>query len=162
MTELIINLRPVHDGRRSGSSAEGRVVPRHALLSFQRPLGGVTGLVASNPVSLRPQKGPLAEGPVKIGRGAAGQGSSLRGGSLRSPKQERPGSIARERRHVQAISRTNRRFPTWSTRPPSSPAGRSRLSGGTLSPSSLTPPWEISLRASLLDMPKTPAISAGR
>jgi hypothetical protein len=161
MTELI-NPRPVHDGRRSGSSAEG-CCPSSRAAQFSKTTRRVRR-VSSPPTRSRSahKKGPSLEGPEKNGRGAAGQGSSLRGGSLRSPKQERPGSIARERQHVQAISRTKRRFPTWSTRPPSSPAGRSRLSAGTLSPSSLTPPWAISRRASLLDIPKTPAINAGR
>jgi hypothetical protein len=70
---------PVHGGQGSGSSNEGRLVPRRALLSFQRPLSaGLAGLATSSRASSA-QKGPLVEGPGNAGRDLGQSGPSLRG-----------------------------------------------------------------------------------
>ena len=60
MTELF-NPRPVHDGRGSGSSNEGRVSLITRCSVFKDHSAGSTGLAASRP-SLGPQKGPLDPG----------------------------------------------------------------------------------------------------
>ena len=61
MTELF-NPRPVHDGRGSGSSNEGRVSLITRCSVFKDHSAGSTGLVASL-LRLRSRKKPLAEGP---------------------------------------------------------------------------------------------------
>src|SRR5690349_1290730 len=99
MTELI-NPRPVHDGQGSGSSNEGSTDPkdrrtlRRALLSFQRPLGGVDGSRRLLPACVVTKKAPRREGP-DMGPAVRRPklGSSLRGCSSRKPLQERPRSI---------------------------------------------------------------------
>ena len=75
MTELF-NPRPVHDGRESGSSNEGRFVPHHALLSFQRPSSGVDGSRRPPPSARFTKKAPRLSGPEATGRDAADLGSS--------------------------------------------------------------------------------------
>jgi hypothetical protein len=140
----VINPRPVHDGRGSGSSNEGHLVPRRALLSFQRPLRRGRRVSPPPPSARFTKKAPRSRGPDTLGRRCGRSGLLLRGGSLRDPKQERPGSIARDRTVVQEselpVRRRKRLFPTCRTFPLSSPAGRSSRSASSASPSSFTAP----------------------
>ena len=63
MTELF-NPRPVHDGRESGSSNEGRSSLITRCSVFKDHPAGSTGLVASTLCSIH-EKGPSFEGPGK-------------------------------------------------------------------------------------------------
>jgi hypothetical protein len=74
MTELF-NPRPVHDGRESGSSNEGRSSLITRCSVFKDHPAGSTGLVASTLCSIH-EKGPSFEGPETTGRDAADLGSS--------------------------------------------------------------------------------------
>jgi hypothetical protein len=142
MTELF-NPRPVHDGRESGSSNEGRVSLITRCSVFKDHPAGATGLVASTLCSSH-KKGPSFEGPETKRPRRGRSGLLLRGGSLRDPKQERPRSIAPDRPPVQEptlpVRRRKRRLPTCRTFPLSSAAGRSRRSPSSASPSSFTAP----------------------
>ena len=103
--------------------------------------------VSSPPPSARvTKKAPRWRGPERCGRDRGRSGLLLRGGSLRDPKQERPGSIARDRPHVQEpaapveadeaplpdLQHAARRAPR-----PAGPVARP----SSASPSSFTPPW---------------------
>jgi hypothetical protein len=74
MTELF-NPRPVHDGRESGSSNEGRMSLITRCSVFKDHTAGATGLVASTLCSGH-KKGPSLRGPSTSGRDAADLGSS--------------------------------------------------------------------------------------
>jgi hypothetical protein len=78
---------------------------RRALLSFQRPLGGVDGSRRLHAL-LRPRKRPLvARGPIWDRRRLRlVMDSSLRGCSSREPLQERPRSIARDASKVERLT----------------------------------------------------------
>jgi hypothetical protein len=76
MTELFFNPRPVHDGRESGSSNEGRMSLITRCSVFKDHTAGATGLVASTLCSGH-KKRPLAQGArQRRGRDAADLGSS--------------------------------------------------------------------------------------
>src|SRR5215208_1142283 len=95
MTELFLNPRPVHDGRGSGSSNEGHDVPRRALLSFQRPLGGVDGSRRLTARASLTKKAPRRGARLRPAEISGRFGLLLRGCSFRIPKQELPPSITR-------------------------------------------------------------------
>src|SRR5436190_22951112 len=85
----VINLHPVHDGRRSGSSAEGRVSLVTRCSVFKDHLAGSAGLAASSSSCVVTKKAPRREGPdmgPDVGRPKLD--SSLRGCSFRKPSQE--------------------------------------------------------------------------
>src|SRR5690349_8811166 len=72
MTELF-NPRPVHLGGGRARATKDQLIPRRALLSFQRPLGGVRRVSSPPPLALVSKKrAPRREGPDG-GRLSAGQ-----------------------------------------------------------------------------------------
>ena len=114
MTELINPRRCMMAG--VGLECRGTDVPRHALLSFQRPPGGADGSRRLT-APLESQKRPLAGGALNYPAALAGLGSSLRGGSLRDPKQERPRSIDRDSSKIEPT-------PKFLSETPGRPPGR--------------------------------------
>ena len=101
MTELI-GPAQVHDRAGSGSNNEGRLVPRRALLSFQRPLRRGRRVSPPRCARLGHEKGPSSRGPGMAAGVPGRSGLLLRGCSSRDPKQERPRSIDRESAQMRA------------------------------------------------------------
>src|SRR5687767_7719168 len=98
MTELF-GPAQVHDRAGSGSSNEG-VIPRYALLSFQRPCRQKRRVSPPRRPAWNTKKAPRRGARLWERPGPGRSGLLLRGCSLRDPKQERPRSIARLRREV--------------------------------------------------------------